>query len=67
MKIRQTVYVHNSKWSVYETLEDQHAEVTNSMSEDAIYNLKYALNEIKVELEIDTETGNYVVLNIGEN
>ena len=66
MKIKQTTYIHASKWSVYEELEDQHAEVTNSMSEDAIHNLKYVLNKIKVELEIDTETGSYVILNMGE-
>jgi hypothetical protein len=67
MKIKQTVYVHTGKWSVYEELEDQHAEITNSMSEDAIHNLKYALNEIKVDLEIDTETGGYIVLSMGES
>lgn len=57
-KIKHKTYIHCEKWEVYNELLGKGYVFPDSISQ----NLAYILNEIEVELEIDTKT--WKVINI---
>lgn len=61
MKKTTTVFLHRDKESNWETGEEL------GLSEDVIRDkFAYALYEVAVEIEVDTETGDYKILRIQE-
>lgn len=63
MKIIRKVYLHGSKEDGYELaleLRDEGYEISDA----AERNLRYMLYEVELELEIDTETGEYAILKV---
>ena len=66
MKLKLTAYLHSDKDSNRMALEEAAQEAGITASEEALYEFAYALLEVRFDLEVDTETGEYVVLNVGE-
>ena len=59
-KIKKTVYLHGSKEEMFDLGEEL------GLEGDALSNFGYALYEVGLELEIDTGTGDYTIVNVTE-
>ena len=59
-KVKTKVYLHSSK----EEMLDE--GVAAGLCDDALATFMYALYEVEFELEVDTVTGDYRILNIEE-
>jgi hypothetical protein len=57
-KVKKTVYLHSDKESMGDVADDV------GLVGNAYENFRYALYEVELELEIDTITGKYKILNV---
>jgi hypothetical protein len=60
MKVRTVAYLHGDKYS----MRDLGSEL--GLTEDAIDRFRYALYEVEITLEVDTETGEYTIISVKE-
>ena len=58
MKVKTTAYLHSSK----EVMGDLGKKI--GLEGEALNDFRYALYEVKLELEVDTDTGEYVILEV---
>lgn len=61
MKVIRKMYLHGNKEEGYE-LAQELKEEGYEISEETEKNLCYILYEVELQVEIDTETGNYKIL-----
>jgi len=61
MKTNITAYVHSCKESMLDL------GAANGISGEALENFKYALSEVKIEMRVDTETGDAQIVKVNGN
>jgi len=66
MKLTTTMYIHGTKEGSIEVFEQLCEENNIEPSEEACTNAMYALYEIALEVEFDTDTGNSKVIGFRE-
>lgn len=64
MKIRTVLYCHGSKESNMDRFEDLCNDHGINPTDEALSNAAYALLEVCIEVEFDTETGDCEVLGL---
>lgn len=63
-KIQLKRYLHSCKEDNYDAILNALEGSDITMSGEALRNFSYALYEVEFTLEVDTETGNYTIVDI---
>ena len=62
MKVKRTLYIHSNKEYMYSVGKDIEEDFEIKISKDDLNKLSYAIDEISIDVEIDTETGDVKII-----